>query len=128
MFKKGIVEIDVMGDENGSLEPFVYKRGYFVEIRGIGDHFIGDAGQYLDESGNGHTRVDQSLIALQLPDSIVEHNSHFRYGVISCITTGSFYVDYRVHFSKDLKVRLIQPPKGTGKIGYPPTPYLYENV
>jgi hypothetical protein len=42
----------------------------------------------------------------------MQHNSYFRYGVISSITAGSFYIDYRIHLSTP---GLLQEPEGKDK-------------
>jgi hypothetical protein len=71
VFEKGVVEVDVMGNEGGVVEPFVYNRRYFIEIGGIGYGIVGDAGEGLDVTGDGHTGVDKGLIALNFPIPIV---------------------------------------------------------
>src|SRR6267142_17590 len=95
--EKRIIEIDIMRHKDGVFQPLVESGSDLFKARGVGHHIVVDSRQCLDIPGDRHARADQGLVALDLPVSIMQHNSNFRYGVISRITAGSFYIDYRVH-------------------------------
>jgi len=71
VFDEGIVEVYVVGHEDGAGKPFMDNVSYLIEIRGVGHHFVIDAGEGLYIAGDEHAGIDQGLIALKLPVSIV---------------------------------------------------------
>jgi len=71
MVEKGIIEIDIVRHEDGPGQPFIYRGGYFIEIRGISHHFIVDAGEGLYITGDEHPGINQGLVPLNLPVSIM---------------------------------------------------------
>src|SRR5882757_4290491 len=54
MFDKGIVEVDVMSDKDGAGEPFMDNIRYFLEIGGVGNHYVVDTGEGMYIPGDGH--------------------------------------------------------------------------
>jgi hypothetical protein len=71
MLDEGVVEVDVVSDEDGPGEPFMYDIRYLIEIGRIGNHFVVDAGEGLHITGDRHSGIDEGLISSKLPDSIV---------------------------------------------------------
>jgi len=68
---KGIVEIDIVGHEDGTGKPFMDNIGYLIEIRSVRHHIVIDASEGLYIAGDEHTGIHQGLIAFKLPVSIV---------------------------------------------------------
>ena len=71
MFDKGVIEVDIVSDKDSAREPFMNNIRYFIEIRGVGNHFVIDPGEGLDIPGDGHPRIYKGLIPLKFPHSIV---------------------------------------------------------
>lgn len=95
-----------MGYEDAAFQQAVYVFGYLAEEGCIGNHLLGDAGERGDVNGYFLNGVNEGMVAAFYLVAVVEHNSKLCNGVISCISSGSFYIDYGIHrVDKDRKTR-----------------------
>ena len=68
-----------MGHKDPILGKFYDFFGNFVKLRGIHDHFIGDAGQRGDVIGYVLFRVDKGYKLISNPLTVEMINGDFRY-------------------------------------------------
>jgi len=97
MLYKGIVEIDIVSEEDSVPKVLINRGGYFFEVWRLRSHFIRNSGQGLDVPRNRHPGIDQTLKSSNLAFAIMQHNSNLCNAVISGKTTGSFNIDNGVN-------------------------------
>src|SRR5687767_10393374 len=95
--EKRIVKIDIVGNEHTAFQKRLNMCRDLAETGSHGYHIVGNACKALYEIRNGPGGFDQRFIPAGYGCSIVQHNSHFRYVVISRIPPGSFDIDDGVH-------------------------------
>lgn len=100
VLQKGIIEINVVGDENGPFQHGGDAGGQLLEKRGILHHGRGDTGKHLDIIRDFTDRFYETFEPAYHFATVMQHNSHLRYVVISRITSRSFYIHDGIHAVK----------------------------